>query len=109
MWPKKERPRNSTRPAIPRLTSHSFLILLRSGVRRVKLPGADVLLRSILRGALTLGMQGLEKADQRRHLGRGKILPIRRHVSAALQHLVHELVIGEPRGHTVQRRAALAS
>jgi hypothetical protein len=50
----------------------------------VELAGADVLLRSIVRGKLALGMQSFQEADQRCYFCRGEILPVSRHVSAAL-------------------------
>ena len=81
--------------------------LLRSWLPRIEFPATHVILRSILRRALALGMKGLKKTNQRRHLGRGKILPISGHVSPALQHLAHQLVISKPRSHTVERRPAL--
>jgi hypothetical protein len=52
--------------------------------RGLKLSGADVLLRSIVRRKLTLRMQRLEKADQSRYFCWRQILSIRGHVSAAL-------------------------
>ena len=39
-------------------------------LRGIELTGAHVLPRRILRGALALGVQSFEKADQRRHLWR---------------------------------------
>src|SRR5271165_4140350 len=83
--------------------------LLRAGLPDLKLPAVQVLLRSILRWALARGMQGFEKADQRRYLVRGKILSISRHVAPTLQYLSHQLITSKVRGHVVQRRTALAA
>src|ERR1700733_4481402 len=54
-------------------------------------------------------MQGFEEAYQRRHLRRRQILPVGRHVSSALQHLVHQLIISKPGGHSIESWAALAA
>ena len=58
--------------------------------------------RSIARGSLSQRMQGFEKCDECSGLRRTQVLPIRRHVAAALDHLADELVLREPHGNTVQ-------
>ena len=54
-------------------------------------------------------MQSFEEADQRGDFRRGKILPVSRHISAALQHLPHQLVVGQPGRDSIERRTALAT
>ena len=54
-------------------------------------------------------MQRFEKSNQRRRLRRIQILSIRRHISAALQYLAHELVARQPNGHSVESRPTLAA
>src|SRR5260370_37286462 len=63
--------------------------------------------RRITRWGLSGWMQGLEKCDERRGLCRTQVLPVRRHVAASLDHLADELVLREPRGDAIQRRASL--
>src|SRR5216683_2876563 len=63
--------------------------------------------RRIARGSLPSRMQGLEKCDERCGLCRTQILPIRRHVAASLDHLANELVLCQPHGDAIQRRASL--
>src|SRR5713226_3803461 len=63
--------------------------------------------RCIARGSLPSRMQGLEKCDERRGLCRTQVLPVRRHVAASLDHLADELVLREPHGDAIQRRASL--
>src|SRR5882672_5946435 len=52
-------------------------------------------------------MQGFEKCHERRGLCRTQVLPVRRHVAASLNHLSDELVLREPHGDAIQRRASL--
>src|SRR5260370_38941867 len=63
--------------------------------------------RCIARGSLPSRMQGLEKCDERRGLCRTQVLPVRRHVAVALVRLADELVLREPHGDRIQRRASL--
>src|SRR5258706_4168717 len=63
--------------------------------------------RRIARGSLPGRMQSLEKCDERRGLCRTQVLPVRRHVAASLDHLADELVLREPHGDAIQRRASL--
>src|ERR1700733_14227674 len=77
--------------------------------RRIEFPSAHVSSRRILRWALPLRMQGFQEADQRRYFRRGKILSVGRHVSASLQHLVYQLVVGQPGSHVIELRTALTA
>src|SRR5260370_7017848 len=63
--------------------------------------------RCITSWSLPCGMQGLKKRDERRGLCRTQVLPVRRHVAASLDHLADELVLREPHGDAIQRRASL--
>src|SRR6267154_2244177 len=63
--------------------------------------------RRIARGSLPSRMQGLKKRDKRRGFCRTQVLPIRGHVAASLDHLADELVLREPHGDAIQRRASL--
>ena len=63
----------------------------------------------IVGGKLTLRMQSFEEADQRGDFRRRKILPVSRHISAALQHLPHQLIVGQPGRDSIERRTALAT
>src|SRR5258708_1615568 len=65
--------------------------------------------RCIARRSLPSRMQGLEKCDERRGLCRTQVLPVRRHVAASLDHLADELVLCEPHGDAIQRRASLTA
>src|ERR1700741_1688611 len=64
--------------------------------------------RCIARGSLPSRMQGFEKRDKRRGLCRTQVLPVRRHVAASLDPLADELVLREPHGDAIQRRASLS-
>src|SRR6266478_3500612 len=63
--------------------------------------------RCIARGRLPIRMQGFEKCDERGGLCGTQVLPVRRHVAASLDHLADELVLREPHGDAIQRRASL--
>src|SRR5713101_2583532 len=63
--------------------------------------------RCIARGSLPSRMQGFEKCDERRGLCRIQVLSVCRHVAASLDHLADELVLREPHGDAIQRRASL--
>src|SRR5229473_6162570 len=52
-------------------------------------------------------MQCLEKCHKRGCLRRTQVLPVRRHVAASLDHLADELILREPHGDAIQRRASL--
>jgi hypothetical protein len=54
-------------------------------------------------------MQRFEKSNQRRRLRRIQILSIRRHISAALQNLTHQLVPRQSNGHSVESGPTLAT
>src|SRR5580698_3525357 len=47
-------------------------------------------------------VQGLEESYERRSLCRAQVVPIGRHVAAALNHLANELVLRQPHGNAVQ-------
>src|SRR4029453_6918170 len=67
------------------------------------------LLCSLARRRLIWQMQRPEERDQRRRLCRTEVLPVRRHVAAALNHLSNELILREAHGHGVETRTALAA
>src|ERR1700752_2045930 len=52
-------------------------------------------------------MQCFQECDQRSGLRRTQILPIGRHIAAALDHLPYELVLGEPHRNAVQSGPSL--
>src|ERR1700740_209127 len=54
-------------------------------------------------------MKGLEKCYERGRLCRTQIFPVRRHIATALNHLADELVLREPHGNAVERRAPLSA
>src|ERR1700691_5768344 len=54
-------------------------------------------------------VQGLKESYERRSLCRTQVVPIRRHVAAALNHLPNELVLREPHGNAIQGRAPLSA
>src|SRR5215467_663878 len=58
---------------------------------------------------LVRGAQRLHEGDEGVHLGRHEVLAVGRHVAAALEHLTHELIGGEPRRHAVEGGTALAA
>src|SRR5579859_2822111 len=88
-------------------SSSEKMSLLGSRLPDIQLTGTDVLLRRVPRRPLALGMQGSKKAHQRSHFCRRQIFSVSRHVSASLQHLADELVIGKPCRHVVQCGSAL--
>src|SRR6266478_5394179 len=47
-------------------------------------------------------MEGFKERHERRGLSRTQIVPIRRHVAAALNHLPNELVLRQPHSNAVQ-------
>ena len=58
---------------------------------------------------VVIGMEGLKKTHQRGCLSWRKRTAIRRHVSAAQQHLPVELIFCQASRHFIQRRPALAA
>src|ERR1700733_2106369 len=58
--------------------------------------------RSITSRILCCWVQGLKESHQRRSLGWTQVVPIGRHVAAALNHLPNELVLRQPHGNAVQ-------
>jgi hypothetical protein len=54
-------------------------------------------------------MKGLEKCHKGRRLRWIQILPISRHIAAALQHLAHELVLRQSGCDRIEGRASLAA
>src|SRR5580765_7529945 len=63
----------------------------------------------IARRALTAGAEGLQECHQRGRFRWRKVLPVRRHVTAALQHLPDQLVWRQPNRHGIETWAALAA
>src|SRR6266478_2395068 len=61
------------------------------------------------RRSLSSRVERCEKSDQGRGLRRTQILPICRHVSAALDHLADELVLRQSHGNAVQSRTTLSA
>src|SRR5580658_6969804 len=58
--------------------------------------------RSITSRILCCWVQGLEESYERRSLCRTQVVPIGRHVAAALNHLPNELILRQPHGNAVQ-------
>src|ERR1700678_2506014 len=58
--------------------------------------------RRVARRALGCWMQGLEKSYERRSLCGTQVVPIGRHVAAALNHLANELILRQANGNAVQ-------
>ena len=54
-------------------------------------------------------MERFQEGNQRRRLRRAEVVAVGRHVASPLQDLANELVAGEPRRHSIERRAALAA
>jgi hypothetical protein len=54
-------------------------------------------------------VQGLEESYERRSLCRTQVVPIGRHVAAALNHLPNELVLRQPHGNAVQGWSPLST
>src|ERR1035437_970553 len=54
-------------------------------------------------------MQRLEERDKRSGLRGAKILAVRGHVAAALNHLTNQLILCQPHGHSVERWSALSA
>jgi hypothetical protein len=65
--------------------------------------------RSIARWNLSPRMQGFKKCDQSGSFGRSQIFSVRWHVSAALDYLSNQLILGKPHGDAVKRRPSLAA
>ena len=63
--------------------------------------------REIACRCLSSRVQSLQKCDERCRLRRVQVLSVRRHVSAALNHLANELIFGETNGHTIESRTPL--
>src|ERR1700723_3723016 len=76
---------------------------LRSTVTKYQLPCG------ITRRTLCCWVQSLEESHQRRSLCRTQVVPIGRHVAAALDDLPNELVLSQPHGNAVQRRPPLST
>jgi len=66
-----------------------------------------VVKRGVVSGSLSDWMQRFEKCDERCRLRRTQILPICRHVSAALDHLADKLVLRKTPCDTVQSWTSL--
>src|SRR5882762_6132933 len=64
-------------------------------------------LRGVARRRLPGWMKRLEERDQRGCLRRAEVLPVRRHVAATLDDLPDQLILRQPHGDSVERRAAL--
>ena len=64
--------------------------------------------RRIPRRPFARRMQRLQECHQRGGLRRTEIVAVRRHVAPTLQHLPNQLILRQPRGHTIQGRSALA-
>src|SRR2546427_11669144 len=64
-------------------------------------------LRGGARGRLPGWMKRLEERDQRGCLHRAEVLPVRRHVAATLDDLPDQLILSQPHGDSVERRATL--
>src|ERR1700745_675075 len=65
--------------------------------------------RCVARGSLPCWMQRFEECDERGRLRRTQILPICGHVSASLDHLADELVLGQAHGDTIKCWTSLAA
>src|SRR5277367_639396 len=65
--------------------------------------------RSVPGRSLASRMEGLEKGHQCGGLRRVQVFPIRRHITAALEYLPHELIAGQPHSDRVKRRPSLAA
>jgi cytochrome c5 len=52
-------------------------------------------------------MEPFEKCDERRGFRRAQIVPVRRHVATALDHLADELILSEPHRNAVECRTTL--
>src|SRR6266853_338759 len=63
---------------------------------------------SIARWSLSSRMQSFKKRNQGSRLRRTQILSVGGHVAAALDHLSNQLILRQPHGHRVERRAALS-
>src|SRR5258708_6761952 len=64
---------------------------------------------SIARWQLSRRMQRFEKLHQRSSLRGTKVFPIRRHVTAALNHLADQLVRGKAQRNLIERRSTLSA
>src|SRR5437016_1400145 len=64
-------------------------------------------LRSVACGSLPLRVKRLEERDESGRFRRAKVLPVRRHVAAALDDLPDQLILRQPDGDSVERGAAL--
>src|SRR6266850_7594299 len=64
-------------------------------------------LRGVARRRLTGWMKRLEERDQRGGLRWAEVLPVRRHVAATLDDLPDQLILRQPDGDSVERRAPL--
>src|ERR1700733_6134286 len=76
---------------------------LRSTVTKYQLPCG------ITRRTLCCWVQSLEESHQRRSLRRTQVVPIGRHVAAALDDLSNELVLRQPHCHAVQGWPSLST
>src|SRR5580692_10572388 len=59
--------------------------------------------------ALSCRVQGLKESYERRRLCRAQVVPISRHVAAALNYLPNELVLRQPHGNAVQGWSSLSA
>src|SRR5277367_2260213 len=65
--------------------------------------------RGIAGGSLADRMKSHEKRNQRRGFRRTQVFSVGRHVAAALDDLSNQLILCEPHGDAVERRASLAA
>src|SRR6266478_3898541 len=65
--------------------------------------------RGVARGLLCGRMERLEECDESRCLRRRQVLPIRRHIAVALDHLSDELILRQPHRHVIERWPALTA
>src|SRR5271155_1352342 len=80
------------------------------GPRCFQLPGAEHQIPCrIARRVLCRRVQGLKERYERGGLCRTQVVPVGRHVSAALDHLPDELVPGKPHGNAIQRWPPLSA
>jgi hypothetical protein len=66
-------------------------------------------LGSIMRGRLSGRMQRLKECHKRSRFRRTQILSVGRHISAALDHLSDQLILGKAQSNAIERRSALPS
>src|SRR5262245_16035370 len=72
-------------------------------------PSEIEFLGHVASGSLSGRMQPCEESYQGRSFRRAQILPVGRHVTATLDHLANELILGKTKSNTVEGRPALAT